>query len=121
MFGALSLFLVAAGLYGTIAFAVARRTKELGLRASLGAGRMAILALVLKQGLGVTMLGILVGIVASSWGTRFLEGLLFGTTPIDPASLVWVSLVLFLVAFAAAYVPARRALRIDPMSALRTE
>jgi len=121
LFGAVSLFLVAAGLYGTIAFAVARRTKELGLRASLGAGRMAILALVLRQGLGVTLLGILLGVIGSNWGTRFLEGLLFETTSIDPASLVGVALVLFFVALAAAYLPARRALRIDPMSALRTE
>jgi putative ABC transport system permease protein len=121
LFGALSLFLVAAGLYGSIAFAVARRTKELGLRASLGAGRGTILMLVLKQGVGITLLGIVLGVVASSWGTRFLEGLLFGTTSLDPVSLAGVAVVLFAVALVAAYVPARRALRIDPMSALRTE
>jgi putative ABC transport system permease protein len=121
LFGAVSLFLVAAGLYGTIAFAVARRTKELGLRASLGAGRWTILTLVLKQGVGVTLLGILVGLVGSRWGTRFLEELLFGTTSLDPVSLIGVAAVLFVVALVATYVPARRALRIDPMSALRTE
>ena len=82
---------------------------------------MTILTLVLKQGLGVTCVGILVGVAGSVWGTRFLEGLLFGTAAIDLASLVGVALVLFTVALAASYLPARRALRIDPMSALRTE
>ena len=120
-FAGISLFLVAAGLYGTIAFTVAGRTRELGLRASLGADRGSQLALVLRQGLGVTVLGIALGLVGAWWTTRFLEGLLFGVEPVDPLTLVGTSGVLFLVAFVAAYLPARRAMHIDPMTALRAE
>ena len=100
VFAAVSLFLVAAGLYGTIAFTVARRTREIGLRASLGANRGSLLTLVLRQGIGVTVLGIVVGLAVSSWATRFLEGLLFGIGTVDPVTLGGVSLVLFLVACA---------------------
>ena len=121
LFGAVSLFLVAAGVYSTIAFSVARRTQELGLRASLGAGRMSILTLVLRQALGVTLVGIVLGLIGSGWGTRWLQGLLFGTGAVDPSSLVGVSALLFAVALIAAYLPARRAMRIDPMDALRAE
>ena len=121
IFAGVSLFLVAAGLYGTIAFTVARRTRELGLRASLGADRGSLLSLVLKRGLGVTILGILVGLTGAAWTTRFLEGLLFGVEAVDPITLAGVSAVLFLVAFVASYLPARRAMHVDPMAALRTE
>lgn len=121
VFGAVSLFLVAAGLYGTIAFAVARRTRELGLRASLGADRLSLAMLVLRQGIGVTLAGILVGVVGATWATRYLQGLLFGTDGLDPAVLIGVSVLLFGVALLAAYIPARRAMRIDPMVALRAE
>ncbi len=121
LFSAVSLLLVAAGLYGTIAFTVARRTKELGLRASLGAPQGSLATLVIRQGLGVTLAGIVVGIFASFWATRFLQGLLFNTESVDPVMLTLVSILLFAVAFAAAYMPARRAMRIDPMVALRTD
>ncbi len=121
IFAGISLFLVAAGLYGTIAFTVAGRTRELGLRASLGANRGSLLALVLRHGLSVTVLGILLGLVGAWWTTRFLEGLLFGVEPFDPLTFAGTSGVLFLVAFVAAYLPARKAMHIDPMTALRTE
>ena len=120
-FAGISLFLVAAGLYGTIAFTVAGRTRELGLRASLGANRSSLLALVLRQGLGVTVLGILLGLVGAWWTTRFLEGLLFGIDPVDPLTFVGTSGTLFLVALVASYLPARRAMHIDPMTALRED
>ena len=120
-FAGISLFLVAAGLYGTIAFTVAGRTRELGLRASLGANRSSLLALVLRQGLGGTVLGILLGLVGAWWTTRFLEGLLFGIDPVDPLTFVGASGTLFLVALVAAYLPARRAMHIDPMTALRED
>ena len=87
IFAAVSLFLVAAGLYGTIPFTVARRTREIGLRASLGANRGSLLTLVLEQGLGVTVLGIVVGLGVSSWATRFLEGLVFEVGTVDPITL----------------------------------
>lgn len=121
VFAAVSLLLVAVGLYGTIAFAVARRTRELGLRASLGADRTSLAGLVLRQGLGLTAVGIGIGLVGASWATRFLEGLLFGTDGIDAHTLVGVCAVLMAVALAAAWLPARRAMRVDPMTALRTE
>jgi predicted permease len=121
LFGAVSLVLVAAGLYGTIAFSVARRTRELGLRVSLGADRGAVLALVLRQGLGVTLLGIALGLVGSAWATRSLQGLVYGTEAMDPLTLAGASALLFGVAALAAWVPARRATAIDPMEALRAE
>ena len=121
VFGAVSLFLVAAGLYGTIAFTVAGRTRELGLRASLGADKLSLMTLVLRQGLGVTLIGIACGLIAATWATRFLQGLVFGAETLDPVVLAGVSVVLFLVACAAAILPARRAMRIDPMVALRTD
>ena len=121
LFGSVALLLVAIGLYGTIAYAVTRRTRELGLRASLGAGRVSLAALFLRQGLGVTVVGIGAGVAGSVWATRFLQGLVFGTRTVDPIGLVGVSAVLFGVAFLAAYLPARRGMRIDPMVALRTE
>jgi predicted permease len=118
---ALSIVLVAAGLYGIIAFTVARRTQELGLRASLGADRASLAALVLRQGMGVTLTGIVLGVIGASWATRFLQGLLFGTDGLNALSLMGVSAALFAVACIAAYLPARRAMRIDPMVALRPD
>ena len=120
-FGTVALLLVAVGLYGTIAYTVARRTRELGLRASLGAGRASLVVLVLRRSLGVTLVGIGLGIVGSIWTTRFLEGLLVDVGALDPTSLVAAASVLFLVALVATYLPARRGARIDPMSSLRTE
>ncbi len=120
-FAAVALFLVAVGLYGTIAYVVAQRTQELGLRASLGAGRASLIALVLRQGLGVTLVGIVAGVGGSLWATRFLDGLVFGTGTADPIGLAGVSTGLFVVALLAAYVPARRGTGIDPVTALRAE
>ena len=121
VFAAVAVFLVAVGLYGTIAFSVARRTRELGLRASLGAGRGTLLWLVLQRGLGTAVVGIAVGLVGASWATRSLEALLFDVETLDPLTLGVASALLFLVALGAAYLPARRAMRIDPMEALRAE
>jgi putative ABC transport system permease protein len=121
LFGAVSLLLVAVGLYGMIAFTVAHRTRELGLRASLGADRRELVSLVLRQGLFVTTIGIVIGVAISLYATRFLESLLFETVPVDPVALTSTIVVLFTISMAAVYVPARRAMKIDPMVALRTE
>jgi putative ABC transport system permease protein len=121
LFGVASLFLVAVGLYGTIAFTVARRTPELGLRASLGADNWSLGMLVLKQGLGVTLLGLAVGLLGAVWATRFLQGLLFGIEGVDAITLITASMGLLLVATLASYLPARKAMRIDPMVALRAD
>ena len=120
-FGLAALLLVAVGLYGTIAYTVVRRTRELGLRASLGASRISLATLVIKRGLAVTLAGIALGIVGSVSVTRFLQSLLVGTRAIDPVSLTGVSIVLFAVACVAAYLPARRGMRVDPMRALKTD
>lgn len=118
-FGTFALLLVAVGLYGSIAFAVTRRTRELGLRASLGAGRTSLILLILRQGLGVALAGIGIGIVTSVWAAGYLESLLFGTGTTDVGSLLAVSAVLLAVATVAAYLPARRGTKVDPMVALR--
>jgi predicted permease len=121
IFGAVALFLVAAGLYGTIAFTVARRTRELGLRLSLGAEGSAVLGLVLRQSLTVTLLGLGLGLAGALILARALEGVAFGDEPLTLVDLLASSAVLFAVALAAAWIPARRALSIDPMVALRAE
>jgi ABC-type antimicrobial peptide transport system permease subunit len=121
LFGSVALFLVAAGLYGTIAFTVARRTRELGLRASLGASHATLVASVLRQALAVTAIGVVSGLAGAAWSMRFLDTLVYGTEAVDPATLAGVCVALFAVACAAAYVPARQALRIDPVVALRSD
>jgi ABC-type antimicrobial peptide transport system permease subunit len=121
LFGAVALVLVAVGLYGMIGFMVAHRTREIGLRASLGADRASLAALVLKQGLAVTLIGIGVGLGASAVATRFLESLLFDTPSRDSAAMAGMATALFLVSMAASYVPALRAMRVDPMVALQAE
>lgn len=120
-FGSVALLLVAVGLYGSIAYAVTRRTRELGLRASLGADRASLMGLMLRQGLGVTFAGIVVGVVGSIWATRLLEGLVFGAGTTDPVGLLGVSGTLLAVGGVAAFLPARRGTRIDPMVALRSD
>ena len=120
-FGAVALLLVAIGLYGIIAYAVTERTSELGLRAALGAGRVSLAALVLRQGLGITGVGVVVGVAGSVWATKLLEGIVFGTRTVDPIGLAGVSAVLACVAFLAAYLPARRGMRVEPVVALRSE
>jgi len=120
-FGSVALLLVAIGLYAIIAYAVAERTRELGLRAALGARRLSLAALMLRQGLGVAVAGVIAGIAASAWATRLLEGLVFGTRTVDPVGLAGVSAVLLGVAFLAAWLPARRGMRVDPVVALRAD
>jgi ABC-type antimicrobial peptide transport system permease subunit len=120
-FGFVALFLVAVGLYATVAYAVTQRTRELGLRASLGAGRTSLAALVARQGVGVTVVGVGVGVVASWWSTRFLRDLVFGLDGVDAPGVIGVCVLLVGVALVATWLPARRGMRIDPMVALRRE
>ncbi len=119
VFGAVALVLSAIGIYGVLAFGVAQRVREFGIRQALGADQSSILSLVLKQGLRTAGLGIVLGLGASMGLARFLQTLLFGVTPHDPAVFAEVAAVLFAVAIAACYIPARRATRVDPMVALR--
>jgi putative ABC transport system permease protein len=120
-FALVALTLSVVGLYGVIAYSVARRQREIGVRAALGAQRSDILRLVLGQGMRLTALGIVLGVVGAFWSTRWLSSLLFGVTPGDPLTFAAVSLLLLSVAFIACWMPAHRATRIDPGRALRAQ
>jgi putative ABC transport system permease protein len=117
----LALVLAATGLYGVIAYAVSRRTRELGLRMALGARRGDVLALVLRRGMALALAGLALGLAAAFAGTRLLEGFLYGTRRTDPLTFVTVSGLLLAVALLASYLPARTAARVDPLRALRHE
>jgi ABC-type antimicrobial peptide transport system permease subunit len=121
IFGSIALLLAAIGGYGVVAFAVARRTAEMGVRLALGASRAAVLRLVLVDGAKVIVPGALVGTAAAVAGTRLVKSVLFGLEPTDPGTLLGSVLLLLAVAGVAAYLPARRASGIDPVEALRCE
>jgi len=120
-FAGVALILAAVGLAGVIAYLVAHRTHEIGVRVAMGAGRGEVLRLVVGEGARLVAIGVVIGMVAAVAVTRVLSSLLFGVTPTDPVTFLVVPLVLVLVALGAAVVPARRATRVDPMVALRYE
>jgi predicted permease len=120
-FAGVALVLAAIGLYGLLSYSVAQRTREIGVRMALGAPRRGILALVLGQGAVLGSVGVVAGLAGAFGVTRYLSSLLFGITPLDPATFVAVALVFAGVALFASYVPARRATGVDPLVALRSE
>jgi predicted permease len=120
-FGLLALTLTSVGLYGIMAYAVVRRTNEIGLRVALGASRRAILAMVMRDALALVALGIVVGATVTLAAGRLVSGLLFGLTPGDPLTIAGASLSMILIAALAAYLPARWASQVDPIVALRYE
>jgi putative ABC transport system permease protein len=120
-FSLVALLLAAAGIYGILANSVAERTREIGVRAALGATRGNLLALVMRQGLALVLAGVALGLGASLVATRALASLLFRVSHIDPLTYVAVVAALLLVAAAACLIPARRAAMLDPMQALRSE
>ena len=120
-FAALALLLSAIGIYGVLSFDVTRRSQELGVRMALGAARGSVLALVMKQGAGLTLCGVVVGLAGALVLTRVLETQLFGITATDPATFALVAITLTLVALVATLVPAWRATRLNPIAALRCE
>jgi putative ABC transport system permease protein len=121
LFATLALALAVVGVYGVTAYSVAQRTHEIGVRMALGAQQRDVLKLVLRQGLLLTVAGVIPGVVAALALTRVMKGLLFGISPTDPATFAGVSLLLTAVGTLACYLPARRAARMDPVRALRNE
>jgi predicted permease len=121
VFGALALLLAAAGLYGVLSYSVSQRRNEIGLRVALGASRGTILRLVVGDAMILVSAGVAAGLIGSLALTRLIAAQLYQTTPTDPMTLLGVSLLLFAVAAAASYVPARRAMQVDPIVALRYE
>ncbi|HEX5885300.1 MAG TPA: FtsX-like permease family protein, partial [Pyrinomonadaceae bacterium] len=120
-FSIVALTLAAAGLYGAVAYGVAQRTREIGIRMALGAQTGAVLKLAVGYGMKLVIVGIIVGLIASFALTRVMSTLLFGVTATDPATFTLISLLLVAVAALASYIPARRATKVDPMIALRYE
>ncbi|MGC1107771.1 MAG: ABC transporter permease [Candidatus Acidiferrales bacterium] len=120
-FGALALVLACIGLYGLLSYEVARRTRELGIRMALGAQQRDLLRLVVGQGILLVLIGAAIGIGAAVGVTRFMTSMLYGIHADDPLTFAGVAILLTLVALAACYIPARRAMRVDPMVALRYE
>ena len=121
LFASLALSLAAVGIYGVVAFGVSRRTREIGIRLALGAHPRDVLWFVVRQGMQHVVVGIVLGITGALALTRLMASLLYSVSPTDPATFVVVSVLLGLVALIACYVPARRAMRVDPIVALRTE
>lgn len=120
-FAVVALTLAAAGIYGVLSYAVAQRTQEIGIRLAMGGERRHVLALVLGDGLRLTLVGIAIGIVGAAVLARLLTAMLYGVAAHDPATFAGTAGVVALVAIIACYVPARRAAGIEPMTALRAE
>jgi len=121
LFAGLALTLAAVGIYGIVAYSVTERTHEIGVRVALGAQRRDVMAMVVGQGMTMTIVGTAIGVAASAALARLMSSLLFGVSAVDPVTFVAIPLLLIAVALAACYVPARRAMRVDPLETLRSE
>jgi putative ABC transport system permease protein len=117
----LALILASVGVYGVLTYSVARRTREIGIRIALGAERSSILRTVLRDGMALVGLGLVLGLACALVLSRLVAGFIFGISPTDSVTFAGITAVLGLVALLACYVPARKASRIDPLSALRHE
>jgi ABC-type antimicrobial peptide transport system permease subunit len=120
-FAFLALVLAAVGIYGVLSYTVTQRTRELGIRMALGAESGSVMRLVVGQAMAPALIGVLLGL-AGAWGaTRLISSLLFGVSATDPITFIAVTIFLLIVALAASWIPARRATRVDPLIALRSE
>jgi putative ABC transport system permease protein len=120
-FGAIALLLTAAGIFGVLSYLVTQRTREIGLRMALGAQQADVLRVIVGHGLRLMLVGLGIGVAGALLVTRWMSSVLFGVKPTDPLTFTVVAIVLGAVAFLASYIPARRAMRVDPMVALRYE
>jgi putative ABC transport system permease protein len=121
VFGTVALLLAAMGIYGVTSYAVAQRTQEIGIRMALGARMSDVLNLVLRGGMSLTLMGAALGVAGAFATTRVMSSLLFGVAPTDMVTFGVVSMTLIAVAFAACFIPAWRATKVDPLVALRYE
>ncbi|RPH53177.1 MAG: FtsX-like permease family protein, partial [Lysobacterales bacterium] len=121
LFAMTATLIATCGIYGLMAYAVAQRRREIGVRMALGAERRDVLRLVLTRALRIVVAGLIVGLAGAAGVTRVLQRFLFGVTPTDPIAFTIVTLLLMAVGLIAAWLPARRATRIDPCAALRAE
>jgi len=120
-FALTALLLAAVGVYGLISYSVAQRTREIGIRVALGARPSQVTVPIVREGLALTTIGVAIGLAGSFAATRLLATFLFGVDATDPLTFIAVAALLLAVAFAASYLPSRRALRVDPLTALRAE
>jgi len=121
LFAALALLLASIGIYGVMSYSVAQRTREIGIRIALGARRIDVLQMTVKQALKLVGVGMMIGLAAAILLTRVLASLLFGISATDPITFIGISVVLLAVAILASYVPALRATKVDPITALRAQ
>jgi putative ABC transport system permease protein len=121
VFAALALVLAAIGIYGVLSYAVSQRISEIGVRLALGAGRRDVFSLIVKDGLRLTLAGVVIGVVTSLLVAPALSTLLFDVKPVDPLTFVIVVVAILGVAACASIIPARRGMRVDPLAALRME
>ncbi len=120
-FACLALILSAIGIYGVLSYVVSRRTREIGIRVAIGAQRSQVIALVLRSGLSLALVGVVIGVAAAAWASQLMRGLLHDVRPMDPITFIAVAALLSGVAVLASFVPAWRASRVDPVVVLKGE